>query len=97
MVHRSRLPSRRGRSRAGVAGIDFVPTDQIEAAAQDAGLSEAETTALVGDYQDAQIQSLKLGLLLAAFLALGSLAFTRDLPRTIPSDDEELTDAVAPA
>ena len=68
-------------------GIDFVSTDQIETAAQDAGLSEAETTALVGDYEDAQLQSLKLGLLLAAFLALGSLVFTRELPRTVPPDE----------
>ncbi len=75
-------------------GIDFVSTDQIEAAAQDAGLSEAETTALVGDYEDAQLQSLKLGLLLAAFLALGSLVFTRDLPRTVPPDEVEATAAI---
>jgi len=75
-------------------GIDFVSTDQIEVAAQEAGLSEAETTALVGDYQDAQLQSLKLGLLLAAFLALGSLVFTRDLPRTVPPDELEATAAI---
>jgi hypothetical protein len=75
-------------------GIDFVSTDQIEAAAQDAGLDEATTTALVGDYQDAQLQSLKLGLLLAAFLALASLPFTRDLPRTVPSNEVEATAVV---
>ena len=75
-------------------GIDFVSTDQIEAAAQDAGLDEATATALVGDYQDAQLQSLKLGLLLAAFLALASLLFTRDLPRTVPSNEVETTAAV---
>jgi hypothetical protein len=75
-------------------GIDFVSTDQIEAAAQEAGLSASETTALVGDYQDAQLQSLKLGLLLAAFLALGSLLFTRELPRTVPPDETTDTAAV---
>ncbi|MGZ8687620.1 MAG: MFS transporter, partial [Gaiellaceae bacterium] len=83
-------------SQVGVAagsGIDFVSTDQIEAAAQEAGLDEATTTAIVDDYEDAQLQSLKLGLLLAAFLALASLPFTRDLPRTVPSDDEDLADA----
>ena len=51
-------------------------------------------TALVGDYEDAQLQSLKLGLLLAAFLALGSLVFTRDLPRTVPPDEVEATAAI---
>jgi len=75
-------------------GIDFVSTDQIETAAQDAGLSDAETTALVGDYEDAQLQSLKLGLLLAAFLALCSLVFTRDLPRTVPPHEVEATAAI---
>ncbi len=79
-------------------GIDFVSTDQVEAAAQDAGLDEATTTAIVDDYQDAQLKSLKAGLLVAALLALASLLFTRDLPRTVPSnDDEDLTEAVATA
>ena len=76
---------------AAGTGVDFVSTDQIEAAAQDAGLSDAETTALVTDYADAQLQSLKLGLLLAAFLALGSLLFTRDLPRMVPPSEVDGT------
>jgi hypothetical protein len=75
---------------AAGTGVDFVSTDQIEAAAQQAGLDEATTAALVGDYEDAQLQSLKLGLLLAALLALLSLPFTRELPRTVPPDREEL-------
>ncbi len=79
---------------AAGTGIDFVSTDLIEAAAQEAGLGEAETTALVGDYEDAQLQSLKLGLLLAALLALVSLAFTRDLPRAVPPNAEDATAAV---
>ena len=65
---------------AAGAGIDFVATDQIEAAAQDAGLDDATTAALVDDYQEAQLLSLKIGLLVAAQLAGASLAFTRDLP-----------------
>ena len=65
---------------AAGAGIDFVATDQIEAAAQDAGLDDATTAALVDDYQEAQLLSLKIGLLVAALLAGASLAFTRDLP-----------------
>jgi predicted MFS family arabinose efflux permease len=69
---------------AAGSGIDFVPTDQIEAAAGEAGLDDATTEALVDAYGEAQLQSLKLGLLAAAFLALGSLAFTRDLPHDRP-------------
>ena len=67
------------------SGIDFVSADQIGAAAQEAGLDEATTEALVDDYESAQLQALKTGLLAAAFLALLSLAFTRDLPHQAPS------------
>jgi MFS family permease len=69
------------------SGVDFVTTDQVEVAAAEAGLDQESTRAVVDSYQRAQIQSLKLGLLAAAFLALLSLPFTRDLPRTVPSAD----------
>jgi hypothetical protein len=82
---------------AAGTGVDFVSSDQIEAAAQDAGLDKAATTALVGDYEDAQLAALKLGLLVAALFALASLPFTRDLPREAPSGDEALADATADA
>jgi hypothetical protein len=67
--------------------IDFVSTDDVEAATQEAGLDETTSQALVDDYQDAQLTSLKTGLLAAALLAFASLAFTRDLPRTVPSSE----------
>jgi EmrB/QacA subfamily drug resistance transporter len=62
------------------AGVDFVASDQVKVAAEDAGLDDATTTALVTDYEDAQLAALKAGLLAAAFLALLSLATTRELP-----------------
>ena len=65
-------------------GVDFVSADQVTAAATKAGLDQATTTALVDDYQAAQIQSLKAGLLAATLLALASLAFTKDLPHESP-------------
>ena len=65
---------------AAGSGIDFVSAHEIEAAAQEAGLDKPTTEAIVDDYEDAQLQALKTGLLAAAFLALLSLAFTRDLP-----------------
>lgn len=65
------------------SGIDFVSADQIGAAAQEAGLDEPTTEALVDDYESAQLLALKSGLLAAAFLALLSLAFTRDLPHEV--------------
>ncbi len=70
------------------SGIDFVSADQIQAAAQEAGLDEATTEALVDDYESAQLQALKAGLLAAAFLALLSLAFTKDLPHQERSEEQ---------
>ena len=49
-------------------------------------MDEPTTAAIVDDYGQAQLQSLKLGLLAAALLALCSLAFTRDLPHDRPQD-----------
>ncbi len=66
------------------SGVDFVDADQIGAAAQEAGLDEATSQALVEDYESAQLQALKTGLLAAAFLALFSLAFTKNLPDEVP-------------
>ena len=74
---------------AAGSGIDFVSADQIGAAAHDAGLDEPTTQALVDDYESAQLQALKTGLLAAAFLALLSLAFTRQLPHELPRKDPQ--------
>jgi EmrB/QacA subfamily drug resistance transporter len=65
-------------------GVSFVASDAVEAAAADAGLDEPTTVALVDDYQDAQIESLKAGLLVAFVIALAALAFTGNLPRRRP-------------
>jgi hypothetical protein len=64
-------------------GISFVSSDDVEAAAQEAGLSEDETTALIESYEDAQIRSLKLGLLVAANLALTAQLFAGGLPSRV--------------
>jgi EmrB/QacA subfamily drug resistance transporter len=74
---------------AAGAGVDFVAADQIGAAATAAGLDETTTAVIVDNYEQAQLQSLKTGLLAAAFLALVSLAFTSDLPHEPPSPKEE--------
>ncbi|OGO57997.1 MAG: transporter [Chloroflexi bacterium RBG_16_69_14] len=80
------------------SGIDFVSTADVEAAVQAAGLDEATSQAIVDEYEAAQLQSLRTGLLIAAFLAFGSLAFTRDLPHGPPSSEEEQpADAAAAA
>jgi EmrB/QacA subfamily drug resistance transporter len=69
------------------SGIDFVSSDQVGAAADEAGLDEQTAEAVVDDYESAQLQALKTGLLAAAFLALLSLSFTKDLPHEAPGDD----------
>ena len=70
-------------AQVGVAvesGIDFVSADQVQAAAEKAGLDQATTAAIVDDYAKAQLGSLKVGLLTAALLALLALMSTRGLP-----------------
>jgi MFS family permease len=80
---------------AAGSGVDFVSADQIGAAAQEAGLDEATAEALVDDYESAQLQALKTGLLAAAFLALLSLAFTKDLPHQVPTRNQDPGKALA--
>ncbi len=71
-------------------GVDFVSSDAIDAAARDAGLDDASVEAVVDDYESAQLQSLEVGLLVAALLALVSLISTRNLPGEVrPADDED--------
>lgn len=69
---------------AAGSGVDFVASDQLGDAALEAGLDEPTAEALVEDYESAQLQALKTGLLVAGFLALLSLAFTKDLPSQSP-------------
>jgi len=78
-------------------GIDFVSSDQIASAAANAGLSDSEAQAVVESYEDAQLLALKAGLLVAGLLALGSLAFTDNLPHESPRErKDEPDDADAP-
>ena len=70
---------------AAGSNTNFVSSIQIDAAAKAAGLDAATTAALVDDYESAQLRALKAGLLTAAFLALISLGFTRELPHERPT------------
>jgi EmrB/QacA subfamily drug resistance transporter len=64
--------------------VSFVSADQVRAAAEDAGLDPTVTEAVVSDYEEAQLLALQAGLLMCAFLALGALVMTRQLPATSP-------------
>ena len=64
---------------------NFVSADEVHHAATEAGLDPGSATALVEDYEAAQLLSLKAGLLAAGLLALISLGFTKELPHTQPT------------
>jgi EmrB/QacA subfamily drug resistance transporter len=74
---------------AAGSGINFVSTDDVAKAAENSGLDETETNALIDSYEQAQLLSLKTGLLASALLALLSLAFTGDLPKEIAGSEVE--------
>jgi EmrB/QacA subfamily drug resistance transporter len=58
----------------------FVTADAVDQALREAGVDEATTSAVVEDYEEAQLDALKAGLLLAGFIAVGALVVTRNLP-----------------
>ncbi len=62
------------------AGGSFVVAAEVEAAATKAGLQSKEVSEVVKDYEDAQLQALKVALLFAALLVLASFFATRNLP-----------------
>ena len=74
-------------------GASFVAADAVEEGLIDAGVADDDTDAIVTEYRDAQLRALKTGLLLAAILAVVSLAFTRNLPGR---DDSEESDDLRP-
>ena len=60
--------------------VSFVESDQVRGAATEEGLDEPTVDALVEDYEDAQLQALKTGLLIAGLIVVASFAGTRRLP-----------------
>jgi hypothetical protein len=70
-------------------GVSFVPSSDVAAAAEAAGLDQATTDAVVENYEGSQITSLKTGLLAAGFVAMAALFFTGGLPASRPTDDED--------
>ncbi|HUC07588.1 MAG TPA: MFS transporter [Solirubrobacterales bacterium] len=62
------------------AGGSFVSSDEVRAAAEEEGFDEATTSALIENYEDAQLKALKTAFLFAAFLTIVSFWTTRRLP-----------------
>ena len=61
-------------------GIPFVSSADMAATISDAGVTGAEADSLNSTYETAQLNALKVGLLVAGLVTLGSLALTHDLP-----------------
>lgn len=71
------------------AGASFVASGAVEDALVDAGVDAAQVEAVVDSYEEAQLDALRRGLLVAGFLAVIALASTRHLPSRIRSDDAD--------
>ena len=67
-------------SQAAQKGIPVAPVDDVEKAAQDAGLTADEAKAVADDYGKAQLDGLKRAIGAVAVFALLALWFTRGLP-----------------
>jgi EmrB/QacA subfamily drug resistance transporter len=62
------------------SGGSFVASDEVRAAAEDVGIDDETTDALVENYEDAQLEALKIAFLFAAGIVLASFWPTRNLP-----------------
>ncbi len=69
----------------------FVSADLIEEGLLEAGLDSDTTASVVAGYQQAQLDALKVGLLIPALIALGALFMTRNLPAERLEDDTPST------
>ena len=68
------------------AGASFVASDEVRASAQEAGLDDTTTENLVDDYEDAQLDALRVAFLFASLIVLASLWTTRNLPTRSSGD-----------
>ena len=77
---------------AASSNVNFVSSDEVRKAAEQAGLDDETTQAIVEDYGQAELRALKAGLLTAGLLALVALAFTRELPHVKPRREKKAAD-----
>jgi EmrB/QacA subfamily drug resistance transporter len=79
------------------SGGTFVDSDQVQSAAEEAGVDPATTDALVTEYEDSQLMALKTALFAAGLLVLISLPVTRRLPGSRPDPAREGPARASPA
>lgn len=82
-------------TKASANGIEIMGANELDAAAEASGLPAEETDKLIAYYEDAQIEAIKIAILLAAALALIGLVIARRLP-TIPGVELGTDDDRAP-
>ena len=80
---------------AAGSGLNFVSSDQVESAAKKRASTRPRRPRWSTTTRPPSSESLKAGLLGAAFLALISLAFTRELPHDQPAPRKKPDPAVA--
>ena len=92
----SKLPDRVKQQVAAAAetSANFASTEQVEQAAEDAGLSRRQTNEIVAVYSDSQLKALRAALGFLALFALLALAWVRRLPEH--ADPPRTTRASAP-
>ena len=66
--------------------VSFVSTDQVRASADKAGIDQATTDEIVNEYADAQLKSLKLGLLVAGLISIAAFFAAASLPARGPPE-----------
>jgi MFS family permease len=62
------------------AGASFVAADEVRAGATEAGVPAEAVEALVSDYEDAQLDALRIAFLFASLIVLAAFLATRRLP-----------------
>lgn len=77
-------------------GITPVAVADVPKIAQDAGLNQADAGTLTDLYQSSQLRSLELSFAALALVSCGALFFSRNIPRTVVTNEAVARDGVAP-
>jgi Na+/melibiose symporter-like transporter len=77
------------------SGVTFLPSSDVESAANEAGLDQSTIDAVVTSYEDSQLQALKTALLFAAFIELAAFWATGRLPTARFDELPEVAEAAA--
>jgi len=77
-------------------GVAVVAAADVPTIAQDAGLTSAQGDQLASIYSASQLESLRLSFAALAFVSVGALFFSRNLPSQVLGKESEDEQAVSP-